>query len=138
MKKLALFTTLFASLAVSAGEIMVMDMPSNKISNGHVTTRYEINHRDGSAGVVATLTKRRPGRGGGHTITKHFEKLVPELSMQGGSFVLDVEGQSIVCGTMGESRVFRRPVLKLNGNCDLVTKRVSSNVGRRFQLYIRY
>lgn len=138
MKKLALFTGLFASLAVSAGEILVMDLPSNKISNGHVTTRFEINHHDGTAGVVATLTKRHPGRGGGHTTTKHFEKMVPELSMQSDSFLLNVEGQSILCGTMGESRVFRRPVLKLNGNCDLVTKRISSSEGRRFQLYIRY
>lgn len=138
MKKLALLTGLFASLAVSAGELKVMDLPSHKISNGHVTTRFEINHREGTAGVVATLTKRQHGRGGGHVSVKHFESLVPELSMQGDSFVLDVEGQSIVCGTMGESRVFRRPVLNLNGNCELVTKRVSSSQGNRFQLFIRY
>ena len=138
MKKLVLMTTLFASLAVSAGELKVMDLPSSEMAHGHVTTRFEIDLNSGTAGVSATVTRRKPGRGGGTTYTHTRENVVPELSMVGGTLALNVDGVSVDCGTMGVTIIFKRPVLNLNGNCDLDTRRVKTAQGRRFQLFIKY
>ncbi len=138
MKKLVLVTSLFASLAVSAAELKVMDLPSLEMSHGHVTTRFEIDHSSGTAGVSATVTRRRPGRGGGTTYTHTRENVVPELSMVDGTLSLFVDGTTVDCGTMGVTRIFKRPVLNLNGNCDLESRRVKTSQGRRFQLFIKY
>lgn len=138
MKKLAFITTLLVSMVASAGELKVLDVPSSDLANGHVTTRFEVNQAEGTAGVSVTLIKRRPGRGGGSTYTKTFEREVPELSMMDGTLALNVDGISIVCGTMGVTRLFKRPILNLNGNCDLETRRIHNTEGRRFQLFIKY
>lgn len=138
MKKLVLVTSLFASLAVSAAELKVMDLPSLEMSHGHVTTRFEIDHSSGAAGVSATVTRKRPGRGGGTSYTRTHEKEVPELSMVGGTLFLNVDGVSVDCGSMGVTRIFKRPILNLNGNCDLETRRVKTAQGRRFQVFIKY
>ena len=138
MKKLVLLTGLFASMAVSAGELKVMELPSSDVSHGHLHTRFEVNLNSGTAGVSATITRRRPGRGGGTTYTHTFKEMVPELSMVGGDLVLNVDGAAVVCGTMGETRIFRRAVLNVNGNCDLVRKFVKTSSGRKFQLFIKY
>ncbi|MCM2350656.1 MAG: hypothetical protein NDI69_11605 [Bacteriovoracaceae bacterium] len=138
MKKLILAITLLASMAASAGELKVLDLPSSALAHGHVTTRFEINQSEGTAGVSATVTKRRPGRAGGSNYTKTFEKEVPELSMVGGTLSLNVDGVSVVCGTMGVTRIFKRPILNLNGNCDLETRRIRNAEGRRYQLFIKY
>lgn len=138
MKKLVLITGLLTAMTATAGELKVMDLPSSSMAGGHVTTRFEVNQLEGTAGVSATITKRRPGRGGGTTHTKTFEKEVPELSMIDGALTLNVDGVSVVCGTMGVTRIFKRPVLNLNGNCDLESRRIRSAEGRRYQLFIRY
>lgn len=138
MKKLAFITTLLISMAASAGELKVLDVPSSALGNGHITTRFEFNQTDGTAGVSVTSTKRTPGRSGGSTHTKTFERDVPELSMVDGTLALNVDGVSVVCGTMGITRIFKRPILNLNGNCDLETRRIYNVDGRRFQLFIKY
>lgn len=138
MKKLVFFTSLITSLVASAGELKVMDLPSLEMSHGHVTSRFEIDLNSGTAGVSATVTRRKPGRGGGTTYTHTRENMVPELSMVDGTLSLYVDGTIVYCGTMGVTRIFKRPVLNLNGNCDLDSRRVKTSQGRRFQLFIKY
>lgn len=137
MKKLVLATGLFASLAASAGELKVIDVPSLKMPFGHVHTKFEVNLREGTAGVSATHKKTRPRKHPRIQVTS-FEAIVPELSMVGDELVLNVDGSSVVCGKMGESRVFKLPVLNLNGNCLLETQRVKTAKGKRFQVVLKY
>ncbi len=137
MKSLILVTCLFASMAVSAGELTVIDVPSLKMPFGHYDTKFEVNLKEGTAGVSVTHKKVRPGK---HPRVRYttFEEIVPELSMVGDDLVLDIDGSSIICGTMGVTNVFKLPVLKLNGNCLLKTQKVKTAKGRRFQVVVKY
>ncbi|MCM2350657.1 MAG: hypothetical protein NDI69_11610 [Bacteriovoracaceae bacterium] len=137
MKRLVLVTSLFASLAVSAGELKVNDVPSTKMPYGHVNTQFEVNLQEGTAGVSATFKKVRPRKYSRIQVTS-FEAIVPELSMVGNDLILDVDGSSITCGTMGVTNVFKLPALKLNGNCLLESKRVKTAKGKRFQVVVKY
>ncbi len=124
MKSFILITTLLASICVSAAEVSVMDINSSKVVNAQLSSRFEVNLQDGSAGVSVSATKwiRRGREKVAKTVT--FEKLVPELALVNDKLMLgDIE-----CGTMGETRVFRRPVLNLSGKCDIVTKREGKTV----------
>lgn len=137
MKSLILVTCFLASMAVSAGELTVIDVSARKMPMGHVNTKFEINLQEGTAGVSATHKKVRPRK---HPRIQYttFEAIVPELSMVGGELVLNIDGSLITCGTMGITNVFKLPVLKLNGNCLLETKRVKTANGRRFQVVVKY
>lgn len=122
MKAFIVLTTLAASLSTFAAELPVMEVNSAKVRGASLSTRFEVNLQDGSAGVSVSATKwvRRGRTKVAKTVT--FEKLVPELALVNDKLMLgDVE-----CGTMGETRVFRRPVLNLSGNCDIVTSRAGS------------
>lgn len=124
MKSLLLTAALLASFSASALELKVMDVSAAK-ALGTKTTRFEVNLNDGTAGVSLTATRHMHRRG---AISRTFEKLVPELSLVGNDLVLTAEGQTITCGTMGETRIFKRPVLNLSGNCDIVTKRNGNKI----------
>ncbi len=137
MRSLIFVASLFASLAVSAGELKVIDVPSTKMPYGHVDTKFEVNLKEGTAGVSATFKKIRPRKHPRIQVTS-FESIVPELSMVGDDLILDIDGTSVTCGTMGITRVFKLPVLKLNGNCILESKRVRTNKGTRFQVVLKY
>lgn len=124
MKAFIVLTTLAASLSAFAAELPVMDVNSVRTRGATLSTRFEVNLQDGTAGVSLTATKMvRMGRSK-HISTKSWEKVVPELALVNDKLMLgDVE-----CGTMGETRVFRRPVLNLSGKCDVVAKRVNGIV----------
>lgn len=137
MKRLVIITSLFASLAVSAGELKVIDVPSLKMPHGYVDSKFEVNLKEGTAGVVATHKKTRPGKHPRYRYTT-FEAIVPELSLVGDELILTVDGSTVVCGTMGVTNILKLPVLKLNGKCVLKEKRVKSAKGKRFQVVIKY
>lgn len=52
------------------------------------------------------------------TIYNHTE-LIPNLVLEGNKMVYHGEEGTVECGTLGTSRVFRRPTLYLNGKCKL-------------------
>lgn len=54
------------------------------------------------------------------TIYQHTE-LIPNLVLEGDKVVFHGE-ESVECGTLGVSRVFKRPTLYLNGKCKLQSK----------------
>lgn len=124
MKSFILVTTLLASICASAAEVSVMDINNSKAVNAQLSSRFEVNLEDGTAGVSVSATKwvRRGREKVAKTVT--FEKLVPELALVNDKLMLG----DIDCGTMGETRVFRRPVLNLSGKCDIVTKREGKTV----------
>lgn len=119
MKSLIVLTTLAASLTAFAAELPVMEVNSMKTRGASLSTRFEVNLQDGTAGVSLTATKMVHMGRGQHVQMKTWEKEVAELSLVDGKLMLG----SIECGTMGETRVFRRPVLNLSGKCDVVAKR---------------
>lgn len=124
MKAFIVLTTLAASLSAFAAELPVMEINSAKVRAARLSTRFEVNLDNGTAGVSVTATKVINRGRHQQTVSKTFEKLVPELALVDNKLMLgDVE-----CGTMGETRVFRRPVLNLSGNCEVVAKRVGKTV----------
>lgn len=125
MKSLIILTTLAASLTAFAAELPVMEVQSAQIRRGaSLSTRFEVNLQDGTAGVSLTATKMVHRGRTSHMTSKTFEKLVPELALVNDKLMLG----EVECGTMGETRVFRRPVLNLSGKCDVVAKKEGSVV----------
>ncbi len=123
MKTLIVIAALLSSVAVSAAELTVMSVATSKLVRANLTTRFEVNLEDGTAGVSLTAT-RMVHRGRHSSMTSRtFETMVPELSLVDKTLVLNTNGESVECGMMGVTRVFKRPVLLLNGNCDVITKR---------------
>ena len=127
MKSFFVAAALLSSFAVSAAELTVMKVPANKV-RGLTTTRFEVNLQDGTAGVSLTATKRVMRGRGYRTISKTFEAAVPELALVDKTLVLTTSTESVECGTMGETRILKRPVLLLSGNCDIITKKVGQEV----------
>lgn len=52
------------------------------------------------------------------TVYEHTE-LIPNLVLEGNKMVYHGENSTVECGTLGTSRVFRKPTLYLNGKCKL-------------------
>lgn len=52
------------------------------------------------------------------TIYSHTE-LIPNLVLEGDKIIYHAQSGAVECGTIGTSRVFRRPTLYLNGKCTL-------------------
>lgn len=127
MKSFIVIATMLCSMVASAAELEVMKVSAQK-ARGALNTRFEVNLNDGTAGVSLTATRMIGGPRNRHAISKTFEKAVPELALVGDTLVLTANGESVDCGTMGETRIFKRPVLNLSGKCDVVAKRVGSQV----------
>lgn len=123
MKTFIVIAALLSSVAVSAAELTVLSVPTSKLVRSTLSTRFEVNLQDGTAGVSLTASKMVHRGRNSHRVSKTFEAMVPELSLVDKTLVLNTNGESVECGTMGETRIFKRPVLLLNGNCDVITKR---------------
>ncbi len=123
MKTFIVIAALLSSVAVSAAELTVLSVPTKKIMHSNVTTRFEVNLEDGTAGVSLTATRTIHHGKTSRTTSKTFEAMVPELALVDKTLVLTTGTESVECGTMGQTRIFKRPVLLLNGNCDIITKR---------------
>lgn len=127
MKIILSVITILASMAVSASEVQVMKVNANKAGRGTLSTRFEVNLNDNTAGVSVRVTKRTHGKTP-HTTSRNFEVIVPDLSLNGDILELNVDGKVVNCGTMGVSRIFKIPTLNLSGNCDVVASRVKGDV----------
>lgn len=64
------------------------------------------------------------------TIYQHTE-LIPNLVLEGNKIVYNGEAGAVECGTLGESRVFRRPTLYLNGKCSLKSAVIRDRADRK-------
>ena len=128
MKFLGIMLFLFCSLSALASETVVLEVASKKIRGSQLLPRFEVNLEDGSAG--ASLTATREVRRGRHsrTVLKRFEALIPGLMLNQDVLTYTSAAGPVDCGTMGVTRIFKRPVLNLNGDCKLVTKRVGNKV----------
>lgn len=128
MKALIASAMLLASVGVSAIEIKVMEIPAAKLRNSMLSTRFNINLDDGTAAVALKATRHIGSPKNRTTITKSFEREVPALKLEGQDLVLNAGFTPVVCGSMGETRILKRPVLKLSGNCDIITRKTGKTV----------
>ena len=127
MKTFIVSLSLLVSFAAAASEIKVLDIDAKTAGRGSLTTRFEVNLQDESAGVSVRITKRTHGKNP-YTTSRKFSKSVPELALNGKTLELSVDGKIVDCGTMGVTSILSRPVLKLSGKCDVVAKRVNGQV----------
>jgi hypothetical protein len=127
MKKFIVALSILTSFAASASEIKVMDLDARTAGRGSLSTRFDVNLQDGTADLRLTVSRRHGGKNP-HTTTRRFSKNVPELSLKDKTLELNIDGKITDCGTMGETRVFNRPVLRLSGKCEVVAKRVNGGV----------
>lgn len=127
MKKLIVSLSLLMSFAASAAEIKVLEIDAKTAGKGSLTTRFDVNLENDTAAVSVKITRTHGGKNP-YTTTRKFSKDVVELSLKDKTLELSIDGKIVDCGTMGVTRVFSRPVLKLSGKCDVVAKRVNGNI----------
>lgn len=132
MKALVASLALFSTLAF-AGEVSVMEVDAAKTrSTDFVSVKFSMDSASGLGSAQLTVT-REIIRVIAHD-TVQYEKtileekaLIPGLALEGDEAVYSSAEGRVVCGKMGVSRVLRVPTLYLNGNCELVAKRVLTN-----------
>lgn len=128
MKFLGMILALSCSLSAFAAEKVVLEVSVKNIRASQLSTRFEVNLEEGTAGGSLTATRVISRGRRSRRVVKHYEALIPELSLNGDVLTFEGAEGSVDCGTMGVTRVFKRPVLNLSGNCSLVTKRVGKKV----------
>ena len=122
MKLFFALVILGTSFLVQATELPVMEVNAIELRKFRLSTRFEVNLESRAVGVSLTGT-REVGRSE-RTVTRTFEKEVSELTLVDDKLMLgDVE-----CGTMGETRIFRRPVLHLSGKCEIKVNRTKEMI----------
>jgi hypothetical protein len=117
---LVMFVLSFSALAA---ETKVMSVATKVTGHGALSTKFVVDLNDQIHGVSLTVTKRVGSPKNRRTVVRTFFKAVPELVLNGDVLEMNIDGAVVECGIMGETRVFRLPVLRLNGNCDLIAKR---------------
>lgn len=122
MKLIFALVILGTSFLVQATELPVLEVNAIELRKFRLSTRFEVNLESRAVGVSLTGTREV-----GHserTVTRTFEKEVSELTLVDDKLMLgDVE-----CGTMGETRIFRRPVLHLSGKCEIKVNRTKEMI----------
>ncbi len=115
MKSVLLFTALLVTASANAARIKIFEVKASAARGGNLTAKYIINPDDSISIGVSLSRLTNPHK---NIRTYKFYKMdVPELSLQGQSIILISSEGIVECGTLDESRILRRPVIKLTGNC---------------------
>lgn len=123
----------FALLTISfaqAAEINVLEVTSRKAGFGNKIASFVIGD-NGEASVRLTVVDHHPGRAGRYstgTTYRSFEEVVPALSVVGEKLMLN---NSIECGSMGVTRILKRPTLNLTGACELEVRSIRKADGKK-------
>lgn len=64
------------------------------------------------------------------TIYNHTE-LIPNLVLEGDKMIYHGNNGAVDCGTLGLSRVFRRPTIYLSGKCKLTSRTLTDRAERK-------
>jgi hypothetical protein len=147
MKKFLLAAIVLCSSVAFAGEVLVLDQSVMNVGNGmtSVDARFQVDKNTSEGFVDVTVTEERYVMGGGYgypgpgpmgcdrygrcfpqrmpmpmPVTVFSQRVKVEGLMLMGDTVMyhGAEG-NVDCGTLGVSRVFRKPTIYLNGNCKL-------------------
>lgn len=119
--------SLMVSVPTLASEIKVLEIEGRAAGRGSLITRFDVNLSDDTVAVSLKVINRVGGKNP-HTTTRKFSKVVPELSLNDKTLEVNIDGKITDCGTMGLTSVFKRPVLRLSGKCDIVARRINGKV----------
>lgn len=137
MKKLIMAVLALSASTVFASEVVVLEKDVRYYNDTHfqVGTRFYMDQESGQGYVKAFVSERRSHyRGRGESEVSYYTLLsetvkVEGLMLMGNQAVYQGAEGNVVCGTMGTSRVFKVPTLKLTGNCNLDATFVKGNRG---------
>jgi hypothetical protein len=150
MKKLLFSVLLLAVSLVNAAEIRVLEaeLPHRSFMQARVNAHFYMDMNTHEGFVTVQVTEQVPdfGRSGYCDMDPHGNRCVPHghpqpnriqifsqkvkvdgLMLMGDKVIYHGAEGDVVCGTMGVSRVFKRPTIYLSGKCILSGK----IVGRR-------
>lgn len=122
MKKFILAALALTASTVYAEQVVVMQTNVPVVNNGvsEVTTYFHMDRTTGQ-GYVAAKVVESAYYGDGPTYMSVFSDKVsvPGLVLMGDQAVYQGADGNVVCGTMGVSRVLRKPTFYLSGKCSL-------------------
>lgn len=139
MKKIFFLSALLSFSLAQAAEVTVLDkvMPQiTRLDSVSAEYRIDVNRADASVSMVVKSLESIGYPGGVSVRTTKYKIEVPELELVNDDVVLSTPEGEVTCGTMGTTPVLKRPVLKLNGNCGLITTVTRTPEGRRVQVKI--
>jgi hypothetical protein len=143
MKKFLLAALVLVSTVAFAGEtVTVLDQQLSGSGNymTSVDARFQVDQDTAEGFVDVTVTEERPDYGGynGGMFCDQWGRCYPRrmpmpmpvvifsqkvkvegLMLMGDKVMYHGAEGNVECGTLGVSRVFRRPTIYLNGNCKL-------------------
>lgn len=142
MKKFLLALIVLCSSVAFAGEVLVLDQQVMGIGNGmtSVDARFQVDQNTSEGFVDITVTEERyigspyPGPMGCDRWGRCYPQRMPMpmpvvvfsqrvkvdgLMLMGDSVMYHGADANVDCGTLGLSRIFRKPTIYLNGNCKL-------------------
>lgn len=140
MKFMILLGLFSLTSMLHASEVTVLESTLTRLENSYqsVSARFQVNQKTGQGFVEVTVVENRytgghhypgPGWGGRHPIPQTVPAVVYQnkvavegLMLMGDKLTYhDVSGD-VDCGTLGLSRIFKRPTIYLTGNCKLTGK----------------
>jgi len=140
MKFMILLSFFSLTSLLHASEITILESRLTRIENSYqsVNTRFQVNQTTGQGFVEVTVVEERytwghhypgpgyPGPGGRHPIPQsvptviYQQKVAVEgLMLMGDKLIYHGTSEDVDCGTLGVSRIFKRPTIYLTGNCKL-------------------
>lgn len=141
MKKLILAALVLVSAAVHAAEVTVLEakLPMLQYGRALVDARFhmDLNTHEGFAKVTVSEQRFVSYPGGHYDSSGRWYpspgRQVPEmvlvykttakienLMLMGDKVIYHGAEGDVECGTVGESRIFRKPIIYLSGRCELV------------------
>lgn len=143
MKLMILLSLFSLSTLVHATEVTVLEsrLSRTEAPFQSVEARFQINQTTGQGYADVTVIENRytwghhypgypypgPGWGGHHpipqptpTVIYRNKVAIEGLTLVGNKLMYQDTSEEVDCGTLGVSRVFKRPTIYLTGNCKLV------------------
>ena len=131
--KLLIALLALTSFSTFAGELKVLEVATKKIRFANlITLRFEVDLDGTEHGVSLRADTIYSSGDVVTTDTDLYENIVPELSLNDKLLTVSIDGEETVCGTMGQTRIFKRPTLNLSGKCSLVQRKA----GDKTEVYI--
>lgn len=135
MKKLMIASLILGASLVQAAEVTVLEANVRSLETYYprVHTQFHMDQTTGEGFAKVSVIEDRPYldwryNRGGHRVPEHTTRPVvvfqdtvkiDGLMLMDKEVIYHGEDGDVVCGTMGLSRIFRRPTIYLSGNCKL-------------------
>lgn len=152
MKKMFFAALLVAASLANAAEVTVLEaaLPAARAFRTDVDAHFfmDTDTREGFVNVTVTeeRTVYRPHHSGSCPLGSCFPDAFPvtitrtifrdtveveDLTLMDNKIVFQAAEGEVECGTLGTSRVFKRPTIYLSGKCELNGKVVDTNEGTK-------